>query len=126
VTITGTSGSQSATTTFPLSLFTPTFSPYVFNYNLSQGNTEMQQAYVNQEYGFDGEVTFSVSGLPKGVTASFSPNPTLQVSDLTLSVASSAPVGVSTFTLTGKSGSLSLSTTAQLTISASPAVNQSQ
>jgi len=126
VTITGTSDSYSSKTTFPLSIFAPTFNPYVYNYDLVQGGTSTQEAYVNQEYGFNKEVTFTVSGLPKGVTASFSPNPTLQTSALTLSASSDAPVGVSTFTVTGTSGSLSLSRTAQLTISASAAAKQSQ
>jgi hypothetical protein len=126
VTITGTSDSYSSKTTFPLSIFAPTFNPYVYNYDLVQGGTSTQEAYVNQEYGFNKEVTFTVSGLPKGVTASFSPNPTLQTSALTLSASSDAPVGVSTFTVTGTSGSLSLSRTAQLTISAPAAAKQSQ
>lgn len=126
VTITGTSGSQSATTTFPLSIFVPTFNPYVFGYDLVPGGTLTQEVYVNQEYGFDKEVTFTVSGLPNGVTASFSPNPTLQTSALKLSASSNAAVGNYTFRVTGTSGSLSLSTNAELTISAATDAEQRQ
>jgi uncharacterized membrane protein len=118
VTITGTSGSQSATTTFPLSVFVPTFNPYVYNYNLVDGGTLTQEAFVNQEYGFDKEVTFTISGLPKGVSASFSPNPALQESALTLSATSGVAMGTYKLVVTGTSGSLSLPTNAVLTISA--------
>jgi uncharacterized membrane protein len=117
LTITGTSGSQSATTTFPLSIFVPTFSPSVFNYNVAPGSNSTQEVYVEPEYGFNKEVTFTVSGLPNGVTAYFSPNPTLLNSALKLVASSSVKAGNYTFRLTGTSGSLSLSTNVDLTIS---------
>ena len=40
------------------------------------GNLRTAYVYVNPQYGFTGNVNLSVSGLPSGVTASFSPNPT--------------------------------------------------
>ncbi|MGB9197880.1 MAG: choice-of-anchor D domain-containing protein, partial [Terriglobales bacterium] len=69
--------------------------------------------------GFTGNVTLSASGLPNGVTAGFNPNPTSTTSTLTLTVSGSAATGTSTITIGGTSGSLSASTTIQLTVTAS-------
>jgi len=66
--------------------------------------------------GFSSSVTLSASGLPTGVTAGFSPNPTSSTSTLTLSASASATVGTSTVTITGMSGTLSHTTTIQLTV----------
>jgi hypothetical protein len=61
-------------------------------------------------YGaFDAPVTLTVSGLPSGVTGSFSPNPVTPppegaiVSKLTLHVSNSVPLGTYTVTVTGTS-----------------------
>ncbi len=69
--------------------------------------------------GFTGSVTLNATGLPSGVTAGFSPNPTTTTSTLTLTVASGTAPGTSTITVGGTSGSLTASTTIQLTITAS-------
>ncbi|HTR22731.1 MAG TPA: protease pro-enzyme activation domain-containing protein [Terriglobales bacterium] len=69
--------------------------------------------------GFSGSVTLAASNLPSGVTAQFNPNPTSTTSTLTLTVSASAAPGTSTITVGGTSGSLSASTTIQLTITAS-------
>jgi len=42
--------------------------------------------------GFNGSLTYSASGLPNGVTASFSPNPTMGITMLTLTASSYAAV----------------------------------
>ena len=68
------------------------------------------------QYGFTGSVNLSVSGLPSGVTASLSPNPTTGYSALTLTVSSTAPIGTSTLTITGTSGNLTATTTVTLGI----------
>jgi hypothetical protein len=72
--------------------------------------------------GFTGNVTLSASGLPSGVTASFSPNPpaTGGVSVLTLTSSSTATTGTSTVTIKGTSGSLSSSATMTLTVTTTP------
>ena len=112
VTVTGTSGSLSATTTFPLGVYAPTFTlSGPGTVSVGQGTTTTSYASVNPQYGFTGSVTLSVSGLPTGVTASFTANPTTGSSTLTLTASSSAPVGQYTATLTGTSGSLTKSTT---------------
>jgi len=106
VTVSGTSGSQSASTTFPIQILQPTFSLTGYSgTSLSQGSTAAAEFFINSEYGFDGEVTFTVSSLPKGVTASFSPNPTTQQTTLTLSATSATVIGTYPLSVTGKSGS---------------------
>ncbi len=119
VTVTGTSGAQTATSTFSLGVYQPTFTlSSGYSAAAGQGQTVTSYVYVNGQYGFSGNVNLSVSGLPSGVTASFSPNPTTYYSTLTLAVSSSAPVGTSTLTITGTSGSVTATTTFLLTIAA--------
>jgi hypothetical protein len=69
--------------------------------------------------GFSGNVTLSATGLPSGVTAAFSPNPTNTTSTLTLTASATAAMGTSTVTIKGKSGSLSSTTTLSLTVTGS-------
>ena len=67
--------------------------------------------------GFTGNVTLAASGLPSGVTAGFSPNPTAATSTLTLTASGSAATGGPTkVTITGTSGALTASTTVALTV----------
>jgi hypothetical protein len=116
--ITGTSGSMTATANLTLGVHAPTFTlspPY--NVTVGQGTTNSTYLYVTQEYGFTGNVNLSVSGLPSGVTASFSPNPTSSNSTLTLNVPASTPVSTSTVTITGTSGTQTVTTTFQLNVS---------
>jgi len=82
----------------------------------SQGTSTITVVPAN---GFSGSVTLAASNLPTGVTAQFNPNPTTTTSTLTLTVSASAPTGTSTITIGGTSGSLSASTTIQLTITGS-------
>ena len=74
--------------------------------------------------GFSGAVALSVSGLPAGVTASFSPAsitaPT--TSKLTVNVAPSAAAGTYTLTITGTSGSITHFTTVLLIVKAVPTI----
>jgi subtilase family serine protease len=73
--------------------------------------------------GFTGSVTLAASGLPSGVTAQFSPNPTTSTSTLTLTASATAATGTSTVTITGTSGSLQASTTLALTVNPSGTAN---
>jgi hypothetical protein len=70
--------------------------------------------------GFSGNVALSASGLPSGVTASFTPNPTNGSSLLTLSASNSAIAGQSPVTITGSSGVLTASAELALTVKALP------
>jgi hypothetical protein len=69
--------------------------------------------------GFTGSVALTASGVPTGVTASFSPSSTTGTSTLTLTVGSSAATGTYAITVTGKSGTLTHTTTVNLTVLAS-------
>ena len=117
ITVTGAAGSITATTTFTLNVGTPTFTISApSSETLSQSGSVTGYVYANSQYGFNGNVTFSVSGLPAGITASFGTNPTTYYSPLTLTANSSAATGNHTVTITGTSGSISKATTMTLTI----------
>jgi hypothetical protein len=82
---------------------------------------------VTPSNGFTGNVTFGVSGLPSGTTATFSPSSVSGSgsSTMTVSTSSLTPAGTYQLTITGTSGTLTHSTqvtlvVANFTISASP------
>ncbi len=68
--------------------------------------------------GFGGMVSMSASGLPSGVTATFSPSSTAGTSLLTFAASSTAAPGTSTVSVTGVSGALSSDTTIVLSVTA--------
>jgi hypothetical protein len=84
--------------------------------NIGQGNSGTSTTTVIDLNGFSGSVTLSASGLPSGVTAGFSPNPTGSTSTLTLTASATAATGTSIVTITGKSGTLTQTTTLSLTV----------
>jgi hypothetical protein len=83
----------------------------------AQGSSGTSTVTINPTNGFNQNVTLSASGLPTGVTASFSPDPATSTSTLTLAVSSSARIGSKGITITGTSGSLSHTTTVGLIVS---------
>lgn len=121
LTITGTSGGQTASTTVPLGVYAPTFNLYGSgSVTLDQGGTESNSYIsVSSQFGFSGNVTLSASGLPAGVTVSFSPNPTAATSTMTFTATDSATPGTAAITITGVSGGLTSTMTVSLTIVAS-------
>jgi uncharacterized membrane protein len=84
-----------------------------------QGASANQTIAVMDTGGFTGSVTLAVSGLPSGVTAAFSANPTSGSSVLTLTASGTATPGTSTVTITGTSGTLTATTSFALTVSSS-------
>jgi hypothetical protein len=70
--------------------------------------------------GFNGAVTFSVSGLPANSTAQFNPTSVTGqgTSTLTVSTTKKTATGNFTLTITGTSGSLANSATVGLTVNA--------
>jgi hypothetical protein len=73
---------------------------------------------ISAENGFTSTVSFSVSGLPTGVTGSFNPTSVAGSgkSTLTVSASSQAKVGTYTLSIKGTSGSLIHSTTVTLVV----------
>ena len=75
--------------------------------------------------GFSSAIALAASGLPSGVTASFSPAsipaPGSGSSTLTLTVSSSATAGTSTIEITGTGGGVTATTSVSLTVTASVA-----
>ncbi len=89
------------------------------NLSIAQGSSATDKITVTDVNGFASSVTLSASGLyglPGGVTAAFSPNPTTGTSVLTLTASSSAVAGSSTINITGTSGSLTSSASVGLTV----------
>ncbi|GGG69379.1 hypothetical protein [Edaphobacter dinghuensis] len=122
LTITGTSGtlSHSATATLvvPGPDFNITASPG--SQTVTQGNNTTYTASINALNGFTNGVNLSVSGLPAGATASFSPTSVSGSGSatLTVSTATTTPTGTYTLTISGTSGTLSHSTTVTLVVNA--------
>ena len=119
VTVTGTSGNLINSTSISLTVnaaqnFTLSVSPT--NLSIGRGTQSTAMVTITPSNGFNGNVTFSASGLPKGVTTSFSPNPATTVSTLTFAASSSATKGTFIVTITGTSGALSHKTTLSLTV----------
>jgi endoglucanase len=122
VTIKGTSGSVTATTTIlltvnPSSSFT--LAPSASTLSITQGKTATGTITVTDVGGFTGSVTLAASGLPSGVTAAWSTNPTTTSSVLTLTASSTATTGAFTVTIKGTSGSVTATTTITLTVNPS-------
>ncbi|HZQ70072.1 MAG TPA: choice-of-anchor D domain-containing protein [Terriglobales bacterium] len=103
--------------------FTVSASPSTVS--VSQGGTAPSTITVSSQNGFNSSTTLSASGLPSGVTATFSPNPVTPpangsaTSTLTFTATSTATVGTSTVTVTGTSGTLVQNTPITLTVTSS-------
>ena len=117
ITITGTSGTLTPVTiTISVTVTTTgtggfTLSPSATALSIAQSASGTDTISVKDVSPFTGSVSFTVSGLPSGVTASFSPTSSATSSVLTLTAGSSAVAGTSTITVTGTSGSLTPVTT---------------
>jgi len=119
LTFTGTSGSLSNTTTATLIVQVPDFSLTVSpsSRTLRTPGSTTYTVTVHASGGFSSAVTFSASGLPSGLTASFSPyNPTNSTATLTLSATSRLSRGTHTITVKGVSGSLTHTVNATLSL----------
>ncbi len=134
VTITGTSGSLTATATIALTVNAPaaptfTVSASPTSVTVTQGSSGTSTITITSQNGFNSATTLSASGLPSGVTATFSTNPVTPpangslTSTLTLTASSSATLGTATVTITGTSGSTTSSTTISLTVNSSGTKN---
>ncbi|HEX4770402.1 MAG TPA: chitobiase/beta-hexosaminidase C-terminal domain-containing protein, partial [Bryobacteraceae bacterium] len=112
----GAKSSSVASATYNLMDFSMSASPASLTVAAgSSGTTKISVVPVN---GFNGSVALSASGLPSGVTASFSPTSTTGSSTLTLTVAANTASGKSNITVSGVAGTLTRTKTVALTIPA--------
>ena len=111
LTVKGVSGSQTASTTLTVGVYTPTFTLSSYNgINLGQGTSGNAYIYVTPQYGFTGSANLAASGLPAGVTATFSPNPTTGGANLVLQASSTATLGQYNVVITVTSGTQTATT----------------
>lgn len=117
IVVTGTSGglSHAAYVTLALPGFTIETPSSVFINQLSTASAPITIAPVN---GFAGQVSLSVSGLPKGVIAFFDPERTKTTSNLEFLALVLTQTGPFSVTVTGKSGHITQTTTITLEVSA--------
>src|SRR5207247_432559 len=88
----------------PQSDFTIAASPA--SQTVPQGGSTSYSVTIGPTGGFTGHVTLSVSGLPSGANASFTPNPATATSTLSVTTSSSTPIGAYTLTTTGACATL--------------------
>jgi subtilisin-like proprotein convertase family protein len=92
---------------------------------VTQGGSTSYTATVTSVNGFSAATTLSVSGLPSGATAGFSPNPVTPPaggsagSTLSVTTAAGTPAGSYPLTLTGTSGALTHTTSVTLVVQSS-------
>ena len=88
--------------------------------SVTQGSSATTKIGVIPRNGLEGGASLTASGLPAGVTASFSPSSTTGMSTLTLKAESSAHAGTSTITVTGvgNSGAISHAVSIALKVTA--------
>ncbi len=120
ITVNGSAGALTASTSFVLQVMAPGFSiaPSPSSLNIYPGNSSSSTILVTDYSGFSGKVNLAVTaGLPSGVTTSWASNPTTGAAVLTLTVSDTAtPNTDAVITITGTSGSLTASTTLALVI----------
>ncbi len=100
----------------------PGFSVSATATTVMQGTSVGSSVTIAAFNGFDSAVTLTVSGLPAGVTASFSPTSVTGSggSTLTFTATTTATVGAATVTVTGTSGSTVETAKVTLTVTARP------
>src|SRR2546429_6618357 len=81
-----------------------------------QGSSGFSSISVAPQSGFAGNVTFSATGLPSGVTASFTSNPDPTSTNLALGAGATAAIGMFAVTVIGTSGNITSQTTISLTV----------
>jgi hypothetical protein len=87
---------------------------------LDQGQSGYAVVTTKVSGGFDSAIALSATGVPTGVTYSFSPSsiaaPGSGTSDFNLTVSNNAPTGTYTITITGTGGGITHTTTLTFTV----------
>lgn len=79
-------------------------SPSPTSRTVLQGGPASYTVTVTPIAGFNGQVNFSVTGLPTGASGSFNPNPGTSSSTLSVTTAANTPLGSYSLTITGVGG----------------------
>jgi kumamolisin len=118
ITVTATGGGITHTASVSLTVTAAATGSYTLSVSptagyLDRGQSGYAVVTVSASGGFDSAVALSATGIPSGVTGSFSPTSVTGsgTSDFTLTVSRSAPTGTYPITITGKSGSTTKTTT---------------
>ena len=90
--------------------------------SVEQGTSATDSVTVSSVNGFSSAISLSISGLPAGVTATFSPATVTGSAGTTLTfvATNTAAVGAATVTITGSSGTITSTTTLTLNVTAEP------
>ncbi len=118
IVVTGTGGGLTQTAYVTLALPGFSLTPSGGNVFINQGGTKISTIAVNAVNGFTGIVSFSATGLPRGVTAKFLPIRSAIKSRLVFSADDKAATGFATVTVNGTSGNLTQTATINLAVSA--------
>ncbi|MGA2813933.1 MAG: S53 family peptidase [Candidatus Acidiferrum sp.] len=119
LTVTGTGGGITHTATVSLTVTAPTAGAFTISVSpssgyLAQGQSGYAVVTTTVSGGFDSAIALSASGVPSGVTVSFSPTsiaaPGSGSSDFTLTVSRTAPTGTYPITITGTGGGVTHTT----------------
>jgi subtilase family serine protease len=117
ITVTGTGGGITHTATVSLTVTAAAAGTFSISVSPTSGSLDRGQSgfavvTVTAAGGFASPVTLSATGIPSGVTGSFSPTSVTGsgTSDFTLTVARNAPLTTSSITITGTSGGVAHST----------------
>jgi uncharacterized membrane protein len=119
ITVTGTGGGITHTATVSLTVTAASAGTFAISVSptsgyLYQGQSGYGVVTTTVSGGFDAVIALSATGIPSGVTGSFSPSsigaPGSGSSDFTLTVARNAPTGTYPITITGTSGGVTHST----------------
>src|SRR5262245_53794625 len=121
LTITGVGGGLTRTTTLILSVSTPSDIALTANpssLTVNQGASASSMISISRLGGFTSSVTFSASGLPSGVTATFNPPSTTGTSStVTFTASGTAILGSANVTIAATGGGLTRTATIALTVS---------
>jgi hypothetical protein len=122
IVVTGTGGGLTHTAYVMLAVpgFTISAPPNAF---LNQSGSTTSTIIINDINGFDSNVRLTVSGLPKGVTAYFTPPVTATTSKLLFEATPLAETGFASVTITGTSGKITPQT-ATITLAVSAAIGR--